>query len=102
MNKTTIMTTLLAIEMVTVLVLGLMFAFEWRGASLLNSENLALQKSLTGMQKRTEELEDDYASMLRNATQFHDELEACQREKGIEWRERMEATCAGYRAEVAP
>jgi hypothetical protein len=52
MNKTTIMTTLLAIEMATVLVLGLMFAFEWRGASQLNSENLTLQERLAGMQKR--------------------------------------------------
>jgi FtsZ-binding cell division protein ZapB len=48
----------------------------------LGEENAALQ----------ERIED----MTRNANQFHDDLEACQREKGVEWRERMQAVCAGY------
>lgn len=30
------------------------------------------------------------------------EMEACQQSKGFEWRERMQAVCVGYTAEVVP
>jgi hypothetical protein len=40
--------------------------------------------------------------MTRDATRFHRELEACQRAKGVEWRERMEAVCAEYKFDVMP
>jgi hypothetical protein len=60
----------------------------WRGIKLY--EKVAEVR----LENRT--LQERLADMTRNADQFHDELEACQREKGVEWRERMEAVCAGY------
>lgn len=71
-------------------------------ATTAEVEKDALQERLIEMQKRTAEVEKALDSMTRDATQFHDELEACQREKGVEWRERMQAVCAGYTTEVTP
>jgi predicted secreted protein len=53
----------------------------------LRSANLTEEKAA---------LQERLADMTRDAQQFHDELEACQLEKGTEWRERMQAVCAGY------
>jgi phage shock protein A len=102
MNRNTGLTALLTIEIAAVFVMGILTAFKWSDARKFADDNAALQERITVMQKRTAEVEKDYANMLRDATQFHDELEACQREKGVEWRERMQAVCAGYTTEVTP
>lgn len=92
---------------ITVFVFGAVFA-GYRGYRLYVAIEEHEQKTqsesarIVALQKRNEELEKDYADMLRNAMQFRDELEACRREKGFEWRERMEAVCSGCRAEVTP
>lgn len=52
MNKTSIMTTLLAIEIVTVLVVGVWAGFKWQDAKKAGEENVFLQGRLTVMQKR--------------------------------------------------
>jgi hypothetical protein len=77
---------------------GVLFA-GWQASRKAATVAVSVQECITAMQKRTGELEKDYADMLRDATQFHDELEACQREKGVEWRERMQAVCSGYTTE---
>jgi F0F1-type ATP synthase membrane subunit b/b' len=109
MNRNTGLTALLTVEIAAVFVMGILTAFKWSDARKFADDNAALQERLTAVQerltavqKRNAELEEFYAGMTRSAQQFHDELEACQRAKGVEWRERMQAICAGYTAEVAP
>lgn len=88
------------------LLLLLLFALsvfeDTRVTQKVREENRELKEWNTEMQKRTHEVEKALDGMTRDATQFHKELEACQRAKGIEWRERMQAVCSGYTAEVQP
>ena len=38
-------------------------------------------------------------SCYESADQFHDELEACNRQKGFEWKEHMELMCYHFKEE---
>jgi hypothetical protein len=50
-------------------------------------DNKTLKWQTSGMQRRIDELENLLGKMTDDAAHFHTELEACQLEKGFEWRD---------------